>query len=378
MQRQGKNVDTPVGSGTDFMTKRRGRWMFRHFDRLRAFLRSSITVEEGLARRQDNFLVLRIAAAAAVIYGHASAIAPSVGTRDIFVRLGWGIYSGDIAVNIFFLISGFLVTGSYIRQRSFYKFAKARILRVYPAFVLNVVLLATVYGLMFTSLPSAEYLHHGGVWNYIATNLKMSSNMVWTLPGVFEDGAKTAAINGAQWTLPAEVRMYVLLGILGAIGLFASVRVATLVLAVLFLAGLVHPELFPLNQTWLRLAGYFMLGVCIYLHRASIRVSLELVVVLVLAAVLVRHLPPYPMVFALALAGVVGFIAYLMPPWRWLERFGDPSYGIYLWGWPCQQAVAHIFPGAGLTLHVGSSLAMATVMGYGSWTLLEKQMLRLK
>jgi peptidoglycan/LPS O-acetylase OafA/YrhL len=121
-----------------------------------------------------------------------------------------------------------------------------------------------------------------------------------------------------------------------------------------------------------------MLGVCIYLHRASIRVSLELVVVLVLAAVLVRHLPPYPMVFALALAGVVGFIAYLMPPWRWLERFGDPSYGIYLWGWPCQQAVAHIFPGAGLTLHVGSSLAMATVMGYGSWTLLEKQMLRLK
>lgn len=360
------------------MTKWRGRRVFRHFDRLSVFLRSSVTVEEGLARRQDNFLLLRIAAAAAVIYGHAPAIAPSVGTRDIFVRLGWGIYSGDIAVNIFFLISGFLVTGSYIRQRSFYKFAKARALRIYPAFVLNVAMLATVYGLMFTSLSSAEYLHQDGVWNYIATNLRMSSNMAWTLPGVFEDGAKTAAINGAQWTLPAEVRMYVLLGIMGALGLFSSVRVATVVLAGLLLMGFTHPELFPLNQAWLRLAGYFVLGVFIYLYRTSIRVSLELVVVLVLATVLVRHLPLYPVVFALALAAVVGFIAYLIPPWRWLERFGDPSYGIYLWGWPCQQAVAHILPGAGLLLHVGFALILATVMGYGSWTLLEKQMLRLK
>lgn len=356
----------------------RGGWAARVFDRLLGHLGNAVTVEEGLGRRWDNFLVLRIAAAAAVIYGHAPAIAPAVDATDIFVRLGWGSYSGDIAVDIFFLVSGFLVTGSYIRQKSLYKFAKARVLRVYPAFVLNVVVLALAYGLMFTTLAPNDYLHQGGVWHYITTNMKMSSNMVWTLPGVFETGGKTAAINGAQWTLPAEVRMYVLLGIMGALGLFASVRVATAVLAGLLLMGIIHPELFPLHQDWFRLAGYFSLGIFIYLYRGKIRVSLELVGALVLAAVLVRHLLVYQIVFALALGSVVLYIAYLTPPWRWLERFGDPSYGIYLWGWPCQQTVAHIFPGAGLALHVGLALMMATVLGYGSWTLLEKQMLRLK
>lgn len=351
---------------------------FQRLKRLFSERRNVVTVEEGLSRRQDNFLILRIVAAAAVIYGHAPAIAPAVSATDIFVRMGWGTYSGDIAVDIFFLVSGFLVTGSYIRQNSLYRFAKARFLRVYPAFFLNVVLLAVVYGLVFTTLPAADYLHQSGMWNYITTNLKMTSNMVWTLPGVFENGMKRAAINGSQWTLPAEVRMYVLLGIMGAIGLFSSVRVATVVLGGLLLAGIIHPELFPLNESWFRLAGYFILGVFIYLYRADIRVRVELVFALVFAAVLVRHLPVYPIAFAFALASVVLWVAYLTPPLRWLEQFGDPSYGIYLWGWPCQQAVAYFLPSAGLVVHVSLALMMATLLGYVSWTLLEKQMLRLK
>lgn len=337
-----------------------------------------VTVEDALARRADNFLILRIVAAALVIYGHAPHIAPAVFGTDVFVRMGWGIYSGDIAVNVFFVISGFLVTGSYIRQRSLYKFAKARFLRVYPAFVLNVVGLAVVYGLVFTTLPKAEYLHQPDVWHYITTNLKMTSNMAWQLPGVFDEGMKTSTINGSQWTLPAEVRMYVLLGVMGALGLFASVRVTTVVLAGLLVAGLMRPDLFPLHPDWFRLGGYFLLGVLIYTHRSIIRVRVDLAVGLVLLAILTRHLALYPATFALALAGMVLCLAYLTPPWRWLERFGDPSYGIYLWGWPCQQVVAKVLPDAGWFTHVVLALAMAVLLGYASWTFLEKQMLRFK
>lgn len=339
---------------------------------------AGVTVKDALARRADNFLILRIIAAAMVIYGHAPHIAPAVAGEDVFVRFGWGIYSGDIAVDVFFLISGFLVTGSYIRNNSLYLFAKARFLRVYPAFVLNVVVLALIYGLLFTTRPAADYLHQSGVWQYISTNLKMSSNMAWTLPGMFEEGMKTATVNGSQWTLPAEVRMYVLLGVLGAMGLFASTRVATVVLGGLVVAGMLRPDLFPLHQDWFRLAGYFVLGVLTYVHRASIQIRLELVVALVMLAVLTRHLPIYPVAFALTLGSAVLWFAYLTPPWRWLGRFGDPSYGIYLWGWPCQQVVAHMLPGAGLVLHVALALAMAIVLGYASWTMLEKQAMRFK
>lgn len=345
---------------------------------LLAFLQNSVTVEQGLARRADNFLVLRIVAALAVIYGHAPSIAPAVSDTDIFLLMGWGAYSGDIAVNVFFLISGFLVTGSYIRQKSLYKFAKARFLRVFPAFVLNVVALAIVYGALFSTLPVTGYLRSAGVWDYITTNLQMSSSMAWKLPGVFTEGVKTATINGAQWTLPAEVRMYVLLGVMGALGLFASVRVTTVVLGALLLVATVRPELLPLHQDWFRLAGYFALGVFVYMYRATIRVRLEWVVALVLLAILTRHLPVYPVAFAMALSGTVLWIAYLTPPFRRLERFGDPSYGIYLWGWPSQQAVAHVLPSAELFVHVTLAVVMAVVLGYASWAVLEKRALRLK
>lgn len=337
-----------------------------------------VTVNDALARRADNFLILRIIAAAMVIYGHAPHIAPAVSGIDFFVRMHWGIYSGDIAVDVFFVISGFLVTGSYVRHKSLYKFAKARFLRVYPAFVLNVVGLAVVYGLLFTTLPKTEYLQQPGVWHYITTNLKMSSNMVWQLPGVFNEGIKTSTINGSQWTLPAEVRMYVLLGVMGALGLFASARVTTVVLAGLLVAGVMRPDLFPLHPDWFRLGGYFLLGVLIYTHRSIIRVRVDLAVGLVLLAILTRHLALYPATFALALAGMVLCLAYLTPPWRWLERFGDPSYGIYLWGWPCQQVVAKLLPQAGWFTHVALALTMAVAFGYASWTFLEKQMLRFK
>lgn len=359
------------------LLSRRQTWLYQLRARL-PLLRASVTVQEALARRSDNFLILRMVAASMVIYGHAHAIAPAVNATDLFVRMGWGIYSGDIAVNVFFLVSGFLVTGSYIRQKSLYAFAKARFLRVYPAYVLNVVVLALVYGLLFTTLPKAVYLHSATVWDYIGTNLKMSSNMAWTLPGVFEQGMKTATINGSQWTLPAEVRMYVLLGVLGALGMLGSARVATIVLAALLVVGALRPDLLPLHQDWFRLGGYFVLGVLIYMHRASIHVRLELVVALVLLAVLTRHLAVYPATFALALAGVVLWLAYLTPPLRWLDRFGDPSYGIYLWGWPSQQVVAHLLPAAGLFVHVSLALVMAIVLGYASWTVLEKQAMRLK
>jgi peptidoglycan/LPS O-acetylase OafA/YrhL len=336
------------------------------------------TVQGALARREDNFLLLRIVAAAMVIYGHAPHIAPAVSGTDVFVRMGWGIYSGDIAVDAFFLISGFLVTGSYIRQRSLYRFAKARFLRVYPAFVLNVVGLALVYGLLFTSLSAGNYLRQADVWHYITINLRMSSTMAWTLPGVLEEGLKTTTVNGSQWTLPSEVRMYVMLGALGAVGLFASVRTATITLAGILVAGALWWTHFHSHGDWLRLGSYFLLGSLVYTHRASIRISPALVAGLVLLAVLTRHVPIYPAMFALALAGMVFGLAYLTPPWHWLDRFGDPSYGIYLWGWPCQQAVAKFLPRADWGLHVVLALVMAVALGYASWGLVEKRMLRFK
>ena len=57
-------------------------------------------------------------AAAAVIYGHSYAISGIPGAADHIARQGWGhgLYSGSIAVQVFFAISGFLVTGAWLRR----------------------------------------------------------------------------------------------------------------------------------------------------------------------------------------------------------------------------------------------------------------------
>lgn len=77
---------------------------------------SPTTVAQGFERGRDNFLWLRILAALMVIYGHSFPLVPQVGSQDIFLAHNWGIYSGDIAVDIFFVISGFLVSASYVRH----------------------------------------------------------------------------------------------------------------------------------------------------------------------------------------------------------------------------------------------------------------------
>lgn len=365
---------SPPPTPPDRLVRPDGRTLMQRLD----WLSTPTTIEQGLSRRTDNFLLIRIIAASMVIYGHASAIAPAVAHEDLFLRLGVGHYSGHLAVNIFFLVSGFLVTGSLLRQRNLLNFFKLRALRVVPGFAVNVILLSLVLGAFVTTLSVSEYYEKPEVWAYITQNLQFSSNMIWNLPGVFEQGFKTSAVNGSQWTLPAEVRMYVLLGTAGLIGLFRSLRVATWATFAVMALGVFFPEYLPLHQDWFRLGLYFAIGVLAYLHRSIIKLSYLSVAGLVGLAVLTRHLPGYELTLAVAIGGLVFALAYLTRPVRWLERFGDPSYGIYLWGWPAQQIVVYFLPDAGLGAHVSIALVIAIFLGYASWHLVEKHALKLK
>lgn len=340
-------------------------------------LPGDIHVGDGLERRRDNFLLLRIIAASLVIYGHAPAVSSWVTRPDIFLQLGFGVYSGAIAVNIFFLISGFLVAGSYARHDSFIRFLILRILRIVPGYFVNLVILAFVFGLVFTRLAPGEYLAHPQTWTYVWKNLLFSSDMAWQLPGVLE-GSKTSTINGSQWTLPAEMRMYVLLGTACALGLLAYRNIGGLLLAIVLLVGIFSPYLLPLHSDWFRLGGYFILGTLIYIYKNEIRLRFEVVLALIVLAALTRHLPVYPYVFALALAALVFFLAYKTRPLHWLEKYGDPSYGIYLYGWPSQQVIVYCFPQANGFVHVTLALILAFSLGYASWHFVEKRALRLK
>lgn len=335
------------------------------------------TIADGLESRKDNFLLLRIIAALMVIYGHSFVTSPRFGAKDIFLDNGWGTYSGDIAVEIFFVVSGFMVSGSYIRRSGLFQFMKARVLRIVPALLACLLVSALVIGPWVTTLSLGEYFHSREVLVYIVKNLQFSSDMAWRLPSVFENNPYKGSVNGSLWTLPAEFRMYIFVAVTGAVGLLRSRTVLTLVLISLAVIGFVNPGLLPLHPMWVRLAGYFALGIAVQLYRDKIGVSHEAMVALAFMAFLCRGTQIYPYAFAIALTYFCFWFAYRLKLPS-IEAHGDPSYGTYLWGWPLLQIFAWLLPGASPYLAFVAAGLGSLVLGYVSWHLVEKQTLRFK
>ena len=90
---------------------------------------------QGPDRRTNNFGVLRLLFAFAVIFSHAPQMIDGNFSREPFISLGASMTLGMFAVDGFFIISGYLLAGSYLSTNSLRKFITSRILRIYPAFI---------------------------------------------------------------------------------------------------------------------------------------------------------------------------------------------------------------------------------------------------
>ncbi|WP_243041435.1 acyltransferase family protein [Dyella sedimenti] len=337
------------------------------------------TLADALDARQDNFLLLRFLAASLVIYGHGPSISGGLAWPDLFAWLGWGTYSGDIAVDVFFVTSGYMIAGSYLRRRHLPDFLWARVLRIYPAYLACLLACALALGPLFTSLPPKAYLADPGVFHYVNKNLELGKGLAWHLPGVFATNPLAGIVNGSIWTLPAEIRMYLWVAVLGALGILARPRWCNAVLALLFAWGLAAPGRLPLVplDTFVRLAGYFAAGVFCFVNRSWLRFGWAWVAVGGALAWALRHTALYPFAFGLALTAFVFAFAYATP-WRGFNRLGDYSYGLYLWGFPVQQAVAAHATGWALACNALLAWPLALLLAVVSWHAIEKPALMLK
>jgi peptidoglycan/LPS O-acetylase OafA/YrhL len=70
---------------------------------------------------------------------------------------------------------------------------------------------------------------------------------------------------------------------------------------------------------------------------------------------------------------VYGTLWLSCQPWlRRLRLPGDFSYGVYVYGWPVQQAVYHLWPHAGIHANQVISTAAALLLGIASWYSVER------
>ena len=299
------------------------------------------TIADCWDKGRNNFNLLRLVAAWLVIYGHAWAITGTPGV-DLVGQLTRIKFAGGVAVDVFFVVSGFLIASS-LQRNSLRSYLASRALRIVPGLVACMLLSVLVLGPLLST--AADYWPRA--WRYLWVNASLWSNEYF-LPGVFGT-LPNHAINGSLWTLPIEARLYLALMLAGGLGVLTPRRYTPLWLLALgsAYAYAVHRHPLPdalANYTWC--TAYFITGTAFWLNRARIRLSWGVLSALVVLVAIARDTPwlhlPY---FALVCYGTL-FLA-LVPRLPRI-RHHDLSYGLYLYGWPAAQLVQQFSPGTSL------------------------------
>ncbi len=306
----------------------------------------------------NGFDILRLAAAVLVIFHHGFVLngraSPLLGYIDM----------GALAVGAFFVISGYLVTGSFQRSANAGAYLAKRVLRIAPGLIVSLILTALVLGAMVSTFGAAEYFSRPETYLYVLRNTLLYP-VTYDLPGVFRDAPYPDIVNGSLWTLRLEFTCYLGVAVLGlarmlnrplVLGLTAAAAVAFLGLSFVQDGGNVArmAHVGALN-------GFlFLAGAAFQLDgRRPGRWLTILSIVLLTTPWWVLGLPVVVMVLGRLRA------APKLP--------ADLSYGLYIYAFPLQQVLASMgmlsFPAA-----LAATLPFAAM----SWWLVEKPTLKLK
>lgn len=266
-----------------------------------------------------------------------------------------GVWGGFVGVDIFFVISGFLITGILVRdvalgRHSISGFYRRRVLRIFPA--LFAMLTAVTLVASLTLLPD-ELVRFAR--SLAATALFGSNFVFWGESGYFAPAAHIKPLLHT-WSLAIEEQFYILWPlVIAAIGAGSPMRQKVVVLAVTigsFAAAVWLVARAPSAAFYLLPARAWELSVGALIALGTVRVrnrwANEALAMIGLALVLwamrrFTESTPFPGAAALlpcvgaALlistggAGTLMARGFALPPMVWTGRI---SYSLYLWHWP--------------------------------------------
>jgi peptidoglycan/LPS O-acetylase OafA/YrhL len=280
---------------------------------------------------------------------------------------------GELAVDGFFLLSGYLIMQSWDAQPQAWPFLKKRMLRIYPGFVIATLVCAFAVGPL-----AAEPETYFRELNVTALLANMTLLQKPAVPQVFA-GLPHAGINSSMWTISAEFTCYLGILILGVAG--ALVRRRTwLVLAVLVFAVGATARMSAETIPGMRLAMLFLSGGTYYLYRDRIRMhggiaagAAAFVILCMfswrLSELAVTTVGGYALIYAASKRS--GLLSQF-------NRLPDVSYGVYLYGWPIQNLLIWYNPTMSPWSLFALSVPCALLAGTISWYLIEEPALRLK
>lgn len=331
------------------------------------------TLAHHETKRVNNFTLLRLIFAFAVLIGHSYPIAGQ-GSDPLSRLLLPYTWIGDIAVCGFFAISGFLVTGSIVK-RGYLSFTVSRALRLYPAIIAYSLIAVFVIGPLGAKVPPAEYFQAPPWYNFLNIPLWQWN---YNLPFVFPDNPLPGATNGSTWTLPAELRCYVLIFFLGFFGVFDSRgRANALLLSLLVLIEIDYSTIpmFGASKNFASPLTFFIVGALFWVNRRFVPMIWPLAAVAAMAPIAAIEAGVYHYVFPPCVVYLIFMFVYRLPTID-VDRFGDISYGLYIYAWPIQQLVWR--PGQSAPMNILLATLVLLPLAYFSWRCVEEPALRLR
>ena len=332
--------------------------------------------------RNNNIDTLRLLAALTVLYAHSFVLAKP-GNRDPItdnlqeiLPLQRGI-SGQ-AVALFFVVSGYLVSASFDRRRELASYAAARLLRILPALWAAIIVMVVVAALV-TTLPIAEFLARKTTIGFALHNGTLF-DMRFQLAEVFTANPRSD-VNVSLWTLPLEFLMYIVVALVGLIGLLKHRLLFNCAIALAFASFVLGGGQLPLihGHHDAELLLYFMAGAALYVNRDVIKLHALPALLLLAAAMALSPLKEH-----VADVAIIFFFSYFVLWLGFTRRIrmpnlaarGDLSYATYLYaafvtqlwlwaigpfnGWLVALATAAVtLPLAWLSWHYAESPALA-------------------
>lgn len=318
--------------------------------------------------RENNFNIVRFVAAVFVFAGHMGII--QGGTPP---QIG-GFRMHEMGVSILFLISGYLITKSWLSDPDPLRFAVRRFFRFWIPFAVMILLMVFVAGPLVSELGFGEYFQ-GGYQTYLK-NLRLL--IIYALPGVFTNLPMANVTNGSLWTMPVEAALYVLTPLLLTL-LRVKSRSRSSLYSMAAATGLafgfdVYLRIFNSNSVVFygtdmisayHLMVLYMIGMLFTYEEVRRYLNMQVGYMAMCVLFLVQFSAGPLQYFLMYLIIPYVVFSFAFAPQPVFGRFGrkmELSYGIYLYGFFFQQLVVSVQQHKGIILGYSKTLLLSGLL----------------
>jgi peptidoglycan/LPS O-acetylase OafA/YrhL len=336
-------------------------------------------ISQFLNKDNNNLDLIRIILACLVIVGHSQVLNGSdnywIDPIPYFFNF---TYSGAIAVKIFFFISGLVITNSYLGNKSASYFIISRFFRLMPALFFVLLISAFFLGPMVTNFELTNYFSELNYFSYILHNIVFYTDYI--LPGVFETNVYPHIVNGSLWSLRFEVGCYIVLFFLFRLlgnrnKLYMNIPILIIIIDT-FLPTRILFNFLGNNPEKYLLPMFFAYGAFFAINSEKIRINLIVVFFSIVVFYVFRNTNYNEIFLIVAFCNGIIYLSSLKFILK-LKPKHDISYGIYLWGFPVQQAVYYYLGHINIGLHCFVALFFSILFGLITFLLIEKRFIKI-